>query len=130
MSLPVAIRTALLSNTTLNTLTGDRVYYMRFPQDSVLDAVVFIPRNNVQEAVYAGTSVLLYPEVRLTLRSASLATLEEMRQSIHDQFNVPEVAITGYGAVQCRIDDLGADYDDALDVYHHYITLNLSMRTN
>ena len=130
MSLPTAIRSALLSNATLNSYTGTRVYYMRFPQDSTEDAVVFTPRGNVNEATHGGTSVLLSPEVRLTLRASSLATLETMRESIHTQFNVPEVAMTGYGAVQCRIDDMGAEYDDALDVYHYYLTLNLNMRND
>ena len=130
MSLPTAIRSALLSNTALNSYTGTRVYYMRFPQDNTANAVVFIPRDNVNAATLGGTSALLSPSVRLTLRASSLADLEAMRESIHTQFNVPEVAMTGYGSVQCQIDDMGAEYDDALDVYHYYLTLNLLMRND
>jgi hypothetical protein len=102
---------------------------MRFPQDDTSEAVAFNISNNVNDAMYAGTSVLLHPEVRLTLRAKTLAKLEDMRSTIHDQFNVAEVAVSEYGAVQCQVDDMGAEYDDALDVYHHYTTLNLKMRT-
>jgi hypothetical protein len=130
MSLPEAIRNTLLANGTLNAFTGDHVYYMRFPQGHKEPAVAFLPKDDVHAPIYAGTSVLLSPEVRITLRAPSLAMLDVMRQAIHSQWNVAEVAIPNYGAVQCRIDDFGADYDDALDVYHHYLTLNLQMRTN
>lgn len=130
MSLPTSIRSALLANTALNAITGDRVYYMRFPQDSTDPALVFLPMENVRHATLGGTSVLLEPEVRLTIRARSLSDLEAMREAVIGQWNVPEVSLTNYGAVQCRINDLGSEYDKDLDVYHHYITLNLQMRIN
>ena len=129
MSLPVAIRNTLLNNEALVNYTGNRIYNLRFPQDDTSEAVAFSVSNNVKDSMYAGTSVLLSPEVRLTLRAKTLAKLEDMRSTIHDQFNVAEVAVNEYGAVQCQIDDMGSEYDDALDVYHHYTTLNLKMRT-
>ena len=130
MSLPIALRSALLSNTALAAEVSERVYYLRFPQDSAVEpAVTFQPKDNVQLATVGGTSVLLNPAITLILRAQSLATLETMRQAIHDQWNTPEVVVPGYAAVQCLINDLGAQYDDTLNVYHHYITLNLSMRT-
>lgn len=129
MSLATAVRSALINNVDLNSMTGERVYYMRFPQDGVQPAVAFKPINDVAFATHAGTSVLLAPEVRLTLRAPSLSTIEAMRIAIIEQWNVPEVSIPGYAAVQCQVNDLGADYDEQLDVYHHYITLNLQMRT-
>lgn len=128
MSLAMSIRSALIANVDLNSITGERVYYMRFPQDGVQPAVAFKPLNDVAFATHAGTSVLLAPEVRLTLRAPSLSTIEAMRIAVIEQFNVPEVAMTGYGSVQCQVNDLGADHDPQLDVYHHYITLNLQMR--
>ena len=130
MSLPTAIRSALIGNSTLNAVTGDRVYYLRFPQDDTQPAVVFRPLDNVHLTTHAGTSVLLEPEVRLTLRAERLSQIETMRQAVTDQFIAPEVALDGYAAVHAQINDLGAEYDDKLRVYHHYITLNLQMRTS
>lgn len=129
MSLPTAIRNVLLANTSLAAEVGTRVYYLRFPQDDVQPAVVFRPLANVNLATHGGTSSLLQPEVRLTLRAERLSTIETMRQAIVDQFNVPEVTMSGYGSVMAEISDLGAEYDDKLRVYHHFITLNLYLRT-
>lgn len=128
MSLPTAIRSTLLANSTLNGQTGERVYYMRFPQDDKQPAVAYKPLGNVNLHTHAGTSVLLQPEVRLILRAQSLSAIETMRQSIVDQWNAPEIAVAGYAAVQCQVNDLGAEYDGTLDVYFHFINLNLQMR--
>ena len=130
MSLPTALRSALTGNTALSAITGDRVYYLRFPQDDTRPAVIYRTLGVVNETTHGGTSVLLEPEVRLVLRSESLASLEAMRQAVVDQFIAPEIALAGYGAAHCQINDLGAEFDDKLRVYHYYITLNLQMRTN
>ena len=130
MSLPTAIRSALVANTALNAHTGDRIYYLRFQQGDTQPAVVFRPLGNVNETTHGGTSVLLEPEVRLVLRAERLSTLEAMRSAVVEQFIAPEIALDGYGAAHCLINDLGAEFDDKLRVYHYYITLNLQMRTN
>ena len=130
MSLATSIRSALVANTALNAHTGDRIFYLRFQQGDTQPAVVFRPLGNVNETTHGGTSVLLEPEVRLVLRAERLSQIETMRQAIVDQFIAPEIALDGYGAAHAIINDLGAEYDDKLRVYHHYITLNLQMRTN
>jgi hypothetical protein len=130
MSLPTAIRSALVGNSALGALTGERIFYLRFQQGDTQPAVVFRTLDNVHQTTHAGTSVLLEPEVRLTLRAERLSQIETMRQAITDQFIAPEVALDGYAAVHAQINDLGAEYDDKLRVYHHYITLNLQMRTS
>jgi len=119
-----------VGNTALNALTGDRIFYLRFQQGDTQPAVVFRMLDNVHLTTHAGPSVLLEPEVRLTLRAARLSPIETMRQAIIDQFIAPEVALDGYAAAHALINDLGAEYDDKLRVYHHFITLNLQMRTS
>ena len=130
MSLPTSIRSALVGNTALNALTGDRIFYLRFQQGDTQPAVVFRMLDNVHLTTHAGTSVILEPEVRPTLRAARLSPIETMRQAIIYQFIAPEVALDGYAAAHALINDLGAEYDDKLRVYHHFITLNLQMRTS
>lgn len=128
MSLAADFRNALLANTTLTALVGSRIYYLRFPQGDTSPAVVFRITDEVNEATVGGTSTLLQPEVTLTIRAPSLSTTEQIRKAIIAQWNVAELTLANHYAVNAQINDLGAEYDDALNVYTHYITLNMNMR--
>lgn len=130
MSLPVDIRAALVANATVASLAGARVYNLRFPQDDTRTAVAFRIEDNVNETTLAGVSVLVNPELRITIRSSSMQDADTLRAAIVSQFNQPEVSINNYSAVAAQVNDLGVDYDDDLDVYHNYLTINLRMRTN
>ena len=130
MSFAISFRNALLANTALVAHTASRVYYLRFPQDSIESALVFEPSANVVEQTYAGQSVLSSPEVKLMLRSSSLADGEEMRAAIVNQWNAHDMSLAGYSSVQCLVNDLGAEYDEKLDVYIYHILLNLKTRTD
>lgn len=128
MSLPVDIRAALVADTTVASLAGARVYNLRFPQDDTRTAIAFKIEDNVNETTLAGISALVNPELRLTIRSSSMQDADTLRAAIASKFNQPEIAINNYSAVTARVNDLGADYDEDLDVYHNYITINLRMR--
>ncbi len=129
MSINSDIVSCMGADSAISDIISQRLYLLRLPQGNLSGpAISFMTSGDIPEHAHGATSVRKDVTLTLNLWSFSTLTPEALKQSVIDFWNAYDGELGGSYVLHASLTDAGTNYEDATQLYHNVIIVNLKLR--
>jgi hypothetical protein len=96
-------RTYLLADSTLNTLTGGRVYNLEAPAEVTAPYIVFFTVSDPNAELYFGRIDAGEPIIQNSIYADTAAEVEAIRDALKTRVNSASFALTNFNEIRAKV---------------------------